>query len=353
VNTDQLHLFLAVARHRSLSRAAVALDLGQATVSDRLHALEAEVGTPLFARQGRGVSLSAAGEAFLPYAERALDVLRQAKDSARAATAGQRGSVTVAVTVTSGAYLFAPALVAFQAAYPGVEVRVRSVHSWDAPGLILDGVAQLALISGPSVHPQIESLAGWRGRMVLAAGARHPLAAAAEVSVEQLARQQWLVSYWGPASQVFLDSIRAAGRDPDKIPDKTVRPDKIVRGPGHDIQDPSTPSAGQALRPASSTGEGQAGAWMELSPVELVKGMLLAGTGISLLPEIAVQRELASGELVALPLKTSPTGDRGTGRLRRLPPWEITLIRRKRQPPNAAAAALAETLKERLPGLMK
>ncbi len=304
MNTDQLHLFLSVARHRSLSRAAVALDLGQATVSDRLHALEVEVGTPLFARQGRGVSLSAAGEAFLPYAERALDVLRQAQDSARAASAGQRGSVTVAVTVTSGAYLFAPALVAFQRAYPGVEVRVRSVHSGDAPGLILDGVAQLALISGPSVHPQIEALASWRGRMVLAAGARHPLAAeaAGELTVEQFARQQWLVSYWGPASQAFLERIRAA--------------------------------------------EGQAGTWMELSPVELVKGMLLAGTGISLLPEIAVRRELASGELVALAMKAG-------GPLRRLPPWEISLIRRKRQPPNAAAAALAETLKEKLPGLVK
>jgi DNA-binding transcriptional LysR family regulator len=300
-----LHLFLAIARHRSLSRAAVALDLGQATVSDRLHALEAEVGMPLFARQGRGVSLSAAGEAFLPYAERALDVLRQAQDSARAASAGQRGSITVAVTVTSGAYLFAPALVAFQQAYPGVEVRVRSVHSWDAPGLILDGVAQLALISGPSVHPQIEALAAFRGRMVLAAGARHPLAAevAGEFTVEQLARQQWLVSYWGPASQAFLERIRAAG-------------------------------------------EGQAGAWMELSPLELVKVMLLAGTGISLLPEIAVRRELASDELVALTLKAG-------GPLRRLPPWEITLIRRKRQPANAAAAALAETLKEKLPGLVK
>ena len=305
MNTDQLRLFLAIARHRSLSRAAVALDLGQATVSDRLHALEAEVGTPLFARQGRGVSLSAAGEAFQPYAERALDVLRQAQDSARAASAGQRGGVTVAVTVTSGAYLFAPALVAFQQAHPGVEVRVRSVHSWDAPALILDGVAQLALISGASVHPQIETLASVRGRLVLVAGARHPLAAQAAdgVSVEQLAGQNWLVSYWGPASQAFLERVRAAG-------------------------------------------EGQPGAWMELSPVELVKGMLLAGTGISLLPEIAVRRELAAGDLVALPLK-------GSGALRRLPPWEITLIQRRHQPPNAAAAALAGMLKEMLPGLAR
>src|SRR5262245_55504972 len=102
MNTDQLSLFLAIVRYRSLSRAAAELDLGQATVSERLKALEAEVGTPLFARQGRGVSLSPAGEAFLPYAERALDVLRQAEQSARDASAGARGQVTVAVTVTSG-----------------------------------------------------------------------------------------------------------------------------------------------------------------------------------------------------------------------------------------------------------
>ena len=296
-------MFLSIARHRSLSRAAAELELGQATVSERLKALEAEVGTALFARQGRGVSLSPAGEAFLPYAERALDVLREAQASARDASEGQRGQVTVAVTVTSGAYLFAPALVAFRHEHPGVQVRVRSAHSWDATGLILDGVAQLALISGPSVHAQIESVAGFRGRLVLVAGSRHPLAAGAAegLTMEQLAREQWLVSYWGPASQAFLERVRAAGE----------------------------------------AGAGEAGEWMELSPVELVKGMLLAGSGVSLVPEIAVRRELAAGELVALALKAKA----------RLPDWEITLIRHKRRPPNAAADALAETLARVLPGL--
>jgi DNA-binding transcriptional LysR family regulator len=302
LNTDQLRLFLLIARHRSLSRAAGELELGQATVSERLKALEAEVGTALFARQGRGVSLSPAGEAFLPYAERALDVLRQAQQSARDASEGQRGQVTVAVTVTSGAYLFAPALVAFRASHPGVQVRVRSAHSWDAAGLILDGVAQLALISGPSVQAQVESVAAFRSRLVLVASSRHPLAAEAGVTLEQLARQQWLVSYWGPASQAFLERVRASGE-----------------------------------------AEGAAGEWMELSPVELVKGMLLAGSGVSLMPEIAVRRELAAGELAALALKGKS----------RLPDWEITLIRHKRRPPNAAADALAETLASVLPGLTR
>jgi DNA-binding transcriptional LysR family regulator len=306
MHTDHLRLFLVIARHRSLSRAAVELDLGQATVSDRLRALEVEVGTPLFQRQGRGVTLTPAGEAFVGYAERTLEVLRQGVESARAASAGQRGQVTVAVTVTSGAYLFAPALVAFQREQPGVEVRVRSVHSWDAPGVILDGVAHLALISGPTPHPQIERVAGFRARLVVVCGRLNPLAAKAEHGVElaHLARQQMLISYWGPASQAFLERVRAAGE-----------------------------------------GQAEGGApWMELSPVELVKGMLLAGTGASLVPEIAVRRELAAGELVALGLL-----DNGTPV--RLPAWEITLLRPKRRAPNPAADALAEALERVLPGL--
>lgn len=87
MTTDQLHLFLAIARHRSLARAAVELDLGQATVSERLKALEAEVGLRLFERGGRGVTLTPAGGAFRPHAERALDLLRQARESALAAGA--------------------------------------------------------------------------------------------------------------------------------------------------------------------------------------------------------------------------------------------------------------------------
>src|SRR3990172_4387127 len=134
MNTDQLRLFLVIARHRSLSRAAAELSLGQATVSERLKVLEIELGAPLFERQGRGGGLTPAGGVFKPYVERALEVLREANDSVRGASEGNRGQVSIAVTVTSGAYLFAPALVAFQREHPKVEVKMRSAHSWDAPG---------------------------------------------------------------------------------------------------------------------------------------------------------------------------------------------------------------------------
>jgi DNA-binding transcriptional LysR family regulator len=285
MTTDQLRLFLTIIRQRSLARAAAELGLGQATVSERLKALEAEVGAALFERQGRGVSPTPAGVAFRPHAERALDLLRQASESARAASEGRGGVVTAAVTVT------APALAAFQRDHPQVEVRVRSVHSWDAPGLILDGVVDLALVSGPVTHPQIEQVAAFRAPLAWVAGRQHPRGSQ-RFTLGELAREQVLVSYWGPASQAFLERVRAAG-------------------------------------------EGQTGLWLELSPVELVKGMLMAGSGVSLVPEIAVQQELAAGQLVRLRLAESV----------RVPAWEITLIRHSRLTThNPAARALGASL---------
>src|SRR5512147_2006225 len=213
---DQLIAFLVVARHRSLSRAAAELDLGQPTISDRLRSLEHELGATLVQRQGRGVTLTPEGDAFLSYAQRALEVLKQGQETVHAAHTGSSGRVSIAVTVTAGAYLFAPALVAFQHEHPDIEVQVRSAHSWESPGLLLDDVVQLALISGPLVHPQIETVRTFRSKLICVAAATGQAGAArpsGAVSRSDLATGRLLVSYWGPAYQSFLEEVKASARD--------------------------------------------------------------------------------------------------------------------------------------------
>jgi DNA-binding transcriptional LysR family regulator len=283
---DQLLAFLSVARHRSLSRAASELDLGQPTISDRLRALERELGATLVRRQGRGVTLTPEGEAFVSYAQRALDVLKQGKETVRAAQTGSGGRVSIAVTVTAGAYLFAPALVAFQQEHPDIEVQVRSAHSWESPGLLLDDVVQLALISGPIIHPQLETVQTFRSKLICVAGAGRSGA----VNRSELATDRLLVSYWGPAYQAFLEEVRASAIDGGKQ-------------------------------------------WMTLSPVELVKGLLIAGVGVSIIPEISARLELQAGTLIELPLRDAT-----------LPAWHIGLIRRKHRSRHRASEILAESL---------
>ena len=88
----QVEGFLEVARRGNVSRAAEAMFVTQPTLTARLHALERELGEPLFARTRRGMRLTDAGRAFLPYAERAIRAVRDGKQAltdARSASAGR------------------------------------------------------------------------------------------------------------------------------------------------------------------------------------------------------------------------------------------------------------------------
>src|SRR5436190_17734661 len=145
---EQLDAFLVVAELRNVTRAAEKLGIAQPTVSDRLHALEKELRIRLLRRKGRGVELTPAGAAALPSLRRAHAALDASRDAARGAATGVRGRIRLATTVTAGAYFAAPAVAAFQAAHPDVEVRVRSVHTDDALGALIDDEADLAITSG-------------------------------------------------------------------------------------------------------------------------------------------------------------------------------------------------------------
>ena len=162
---------------------------------------------------------------------------------------------------------------------------------------LLDDVVHLALTSGALMHPHIETVAEFRGRLTLVARSDHPLAQQDRVTKTDVQSAQLLVSYWGPAYQRFLEDIKA-GESPRR--------------------------------------------WMELSPVELVKGLLLAGVGVSVVPEVSVREELGDQKLKALTLADA-----------KLPDWHIALSRRLHRASNLAAEALASVLVDVLPSLTR
>jgi DNA-binding transcriptional LysR family regulator len=73
-----LTTFLAVARTRSVTRAAEAVHLAQSSVSDQIQALEAELGATLFIRSKAGLELTPAGLALKPAAEASLTCMKAA-----------------------------------------------------------------------------------------------------------------------------------------------------------------------------------------------------------------------------------------------------------------------------------
>src|ERR1700709_2402345 len=83
---SRLEGFVAIAEHGQLGRAAAALHLTQPALTTRLQRLEADLGTPLYRRTRQGMLLTAAGEALLPHARRALEAVadgRRALDGTR------------------------------------------------------------------------------------------------------------------------------------------------------------------------------------------------------------------------------------------------------------------------------
>jgi DNA-binding transcriptional LysR family regulator len=202
MDTAQLIAFDRIVRERSFSRAARALGIAQPTISGRVQALERAVGGPLFERAGRGVVLTDLGTSFLPYARRALDLLDAGVEAARQSRAGERGRVAIGVLESLSGSFLGPALAAFHAAHPLVEVLVRAGRQDQLAELLLDGVVSVALLVWPcpdSLVTDLEVLVELRERAILVAAPTHPLArldGPDQATVADLARPFLLMRWW-------------------------------------------------------------------------------------------------------------------------------------------------------------
>ncbi|MBO9472508.1 LysR family transcriptional regulator [Shimia sp. R10_1] len=118
-----LEVFTAIAEHGSLRAAADALGIKPSTVSHQLKTLEAQLGTALFIRTTRSVSLTEAGRALMRGAGPAFEQLSAAVDSARSSGHAARGTLKLALSESAYHMVVAPKIAAFSRAYPEIEVE--------------------------------------------------------------------------------------------------------------------------------------------------------------------------------------------------------------------------------------
>ncbi len=119
-----LEVFTAIARHGSLRAAAEALDIKPSTVSHQLKTLEAQLGTALFIRTTRSVSLTEAGRALIRGAGPAFDQLSEAVESARSTGHAARGTLKLAMPEFAYHLYVSPVLQSFCAACPEIELEL-------------------------------------------------------------------------------------------------------------------------------------------------------------------------------------------------------------------------------------
>ena len=144
----QLEYLVAVAEERHFTRAAARCRVSQSTVSASIAALERELGTAMFARDARRVTLTAAGQVLLTYARQALAVVEDGRRVVSGAGALQ-GFLRVGAIQIFGAVNVPQALSAFHRAHD--QVRISLIHD-SAPALLratVDGQVDLCFVDGP------------------------------------------------------------------------------------------------------------------------------------------------------------------------------------------------------------
>jgi LysR family transcriptional regulator, nitrogen assimilation regulatory protein len=120
----QLQLFSAVAEFGSFSRAAVALSVSQPVLSRQIKALEAELGTPLLYRNGRGIVLTEAGKLLKDYTNVILEQVSRATTEIAALHSNPRGTIMIGMPPSLGVVLTSRLVQNFRAAFPRVAMRV-------------------------------------------------------------------------------------------------------------------------------------------------------------------------------------------------------------------------------------
>jgi DNA-binding transcriptional LysR family regulator len=202
----RLRYFLTVAEEGSVTRAAERLHVAQPSLSQALRTFERELGTELFHRVGRGVRLSAAGEALVGPARQIL----RATDDARSTISGvvelRTGTLEVAALATLAVDPMAGLIGRFREQYPGVQVRMLEPENADgARELVTAGICELAAAHLPVTGGEITAHPLGEQELQFVLPAKLAPSGGRALTARELARTPLVVSPPGTSTRMLLE----------------------------------------------------------------------------------------------------------------------------------------------------
>jgi DNA-binding transcriptional LysR family regulator len=255
----QLEIFRTLAEELNFTRTAERVHCVQSNVTAQIRSLEEELGTQLFDRLAKRVVLTEAGKRLLPYAEKTLTTLAEAKQALSPSTVPS-GPLRVSAPESVLTYRLPRVLRKFRKQYPDVELIFRPDAAPDPNliGPIEAGRLDLAIHMVDEItNPRLSSIRLRTEKVLFVVGPAHPLTARTRIAPEDLKGQTMLLTEAGCAYRKKLDDLL------------------LLRG----------------IRPKNTT---------EFSSVEAIKGCVGLAMGIALLPEIVVAAEVRERRLAVL-----------------------------------------------------
>jgi len=177
--------FIAVAEELHFSRAAERLNIEQSPLSRTIKDLESKLGARLFDRTPRGARLTWAGQVFLEDAYRIMQYVDQAKLNAKAAVAGYRGALRIALCDGIPRSHLATLLTWCREEEPEVEIRLSEVSLSDQLKGLRDGLYDACFSLTDEAQPGIVAEPIWHDPLVIILPSRHPLLVYKDVPLQE------------------------------------------------------------------------------------------------------------------------------------------------------------------------
>jgi DNA-binding transcriptional LysR family regulator len=259
---DQLHTFLEIVRLKSFSKAAQTCFRTQPAISAQVRQLEQELRSDLFERFGSRISLTTAGGIFAAYAEKLLELRRQAQDAIAELERHPRGEIVIAANEATCIYVLPGVFSRYQALFPAVQLQVDRSFGSRVVEAVMENVADFGFTQLPVAEKRLQVVSIHMDEIRLIAAAGHPLASRPAVEPRDLLGHALLMP--------------KAGRTRSRL-DAWLEP----------VEDEVRIS-------------------MELDSTEMMKRFAMAGLGVTFLAVSNCREEVAAGALRAVALGPEP-----------------------------------------------
>jgi DNA-binding transcriptional LysR family regulator len=192
----QMRTIVAVARHRSFTKAAEELFLAQSAISQQIRRLESEIGIQIFRRSSRSVDLTEEGKVILEHAKRVLAEVDHMQGQMEALTGVMRGTVRVGGIYPFGPYDLYGVLADYRARYPGVAIHMVEDTADEVLAMVRTDELDCAFasIDPDAIGSEFAATLLWHEEFVVAAALEHEFAGRPHVTFEELVEHD-LIAY--------------------------------------------------------------------------------------------------------------------------------------------------------------
>ena len=205
VKLELYRVFKEVAEAGNITAAAQTLFISQSAVSQSIKQLEAELQTRLFARNSRGVTLTADGRMLYEYVRSAMGLLETGEEKLSQSRDLQMGHLTIGASDTVTSQFLLPYLDRFHRQYPAIHIQIISGRSHKVLGLLQSGKVDIAFASTPQEGASLETFPCLATHSIFVAGAEYPCDFDHVYTLEEIARFPLILLERKASSRLYLE----------------------------------------------------------------------------------------------------------------------------------------------------